>query len=295
MATCGDWIDWLMGRSITHNQLLAEKNMLVISIEEEKSKVKSLQTDVTNMYRIQTNYKAEVDTLKDLLKEKKIELERCHEDHEALEERHRSTEQILSDNLLTLTSAQKELEQMKLSKGKLDHTNDTLDRSLTEKELKFSTLVEEHQTLKNKYETLEKRHKMMESVICEKEMTAGCYEEKNEQLEMSLKLLQEEKAKQELAFNSLQEKNKQMETELTSTQEQKAKQKLAFNSLQEKNKQMELELTSTQDEIAQLSSSLLKFEQSKQEVSISDATKDQVKSTAECVADNMVENPAEIA
>jgi len=255
MTTLGDWVDWLMGRQIPHSQLLSEKKSLLISIEDERNRVKALQIDVTNLSRVQGRFTDEINTLKNELKKKKQEIQKFHEEHELLEQRHESTEKTLSDKVLKLNSVHNELVQVRLSQ-----------QSLYKKEVEYNSLVEEHKTLKKKCETMETRTKMLEKVICETEMTAGSYEEKNEELQISLK--------------SLQIKNKQMETELASMQENK--------------KHNEMELTSLQEKYAQLSVSLKEVEQSNTKLSISNTSKDRVESAAQFAAGDMVENPSEV-
>jgi len=255
MNTLGDWVDWVMGRQISHSQLLSDKKSLLITIEHEKNRVKALQLDVTNLSRVQEKYTDEINTLKNELKEKQQEIQKFHEKREMLEQRHESTEKTLSDKVLKLNSVQNELVQMRLSQ-----------QTLNKKELEYSTLLEEHKTLKKKYETVETGKRILEKVICEKEMTAGSYEEKNEKLESTL--------------NLLQIKNKQMQKELASMQENK--------------KHYEMALTSLQERYAQLSASLHKVEQSNNKLSISNTSKDRVESTGQFVAGDMVENPSEV-
>jgi len=227
----------------------------LISIEDEKNRVKALQIDVTNLFRVQEKYTDEINTSKKELKEKQQEIQKFHEKREMFEQRHESTEKILSDKVLKLNSVQNELVQMRLSQ-----------QSLNNKALEYNTLLEEHKTLKKKCETLETGKRILEKVICEKEMTAGSYEEKNEELESTL--------------NLLQIKNKQMEKELTSMQENK--------------KQVEMELTSLKEKYAQLSASLHEVEQSNTKPSISYMSKDRIESTGQFVAGDMVENPSEV-
>jgi len=255
MTTFGDWVDWFLGRQIPHSQLVSEKKSLLISIEDKKNRIKALQVDVTNMSRDQEKFTDEINKLKNWVFEKNQEINKVHEERELLEQRHESTEKTLSDKVLKLNSVQNELVQMRLSQ-----------LSLNKKELEYSTLLDEHKTLKKKYETVETGKRILEKVICEKEMTAGSYEEKNEKLESTL--------------NLLQIKNKQMQKELASMQENK--------------KQNEMELTSLQEKYAQLSASLHKGEQSNNKLSISNTSKDRVDSTGQFIAGDMVENPSEV-
>merc|ERR1719233_2486470 len=246
MTTFGDWVDWFLGRQIPHSQLLSEKKSLLISINDEKNKVKALEVDVTKLSRVQERFTDEINTLKNELKEKKLQIQKLDEERKIIEQQHESTEKTLNEKVLKLNSVHNTLVQMRLSQ-----------RSLNKKELEHITLVEQHKTLENKFETLETRTRMLQKVICEKEMTAGSYEEKDEELQIN---------------------NKQIETELASLQENKKRNEMDLTMLQEKN--------------AQLSASLNEVEQSKAKLCISKTSKDQVESTGPFVAGDIVENPS---
>jgi len=255
MTTFGDWVDWLLGRQIPHSQLVSEKKSLLISIEDKKNRIKALQVDVTNMSRDQEKFTDEINKLKNWVFEKNQEINKVHEERELLEQRHESTEKTLSDKVLKLNSVHTELVQVRLSQ-----------QSLYKKELEYETLDEEHKTLKKKCETMETRTRMLEKVICEKEITAGSYEEKNEELQISLK--------------SLQIKNKQMETELA--------------SLQKIKKEYEMKQSLFEESNAQMTASLKEVEQSNTKLSISNTSKDRVGSAGQYFAGDMVENPSEV-
>merc|ERR1719357_302176 len=160
MTILGDWVDWFLRREISHSQLLWEKKNLLISIEDEKNRVKALQNDVTNLSRGQMKYTDEMEILKNELQEKKLEIQKFRKEYDMLEERHESTERALSDNVLKLNSVQNELVQMRLSHQNLVSRKDIVDKSLNEKELEYNTLVEEQKTLKKKCETFETRQKI---------------------------------------------------------------------------------------------------------------------------------------
>jgi len=271
MSSFCEWIDWLIGRSISHAQLVEEKEMLLTSIEEEKRKVKSLENDIANLSCNQTKCNSEMGSMSDLLIKKDMEKERLHGDYQALEEQLRSTEDNLNDNKIILEGVQKELEEMKgvqkeleemkgvqkdleemkISNEKLKGEKDAMEKRLSDIQLQYNTLLGEQQTLKKNYETLEQRKSMMEKVLCEKEMSVSSLEEMNTELEMSLSSLKAENAKLEFDYATLQKKD------------------------------------------AELSASVVKLEQELDNKSGTKTTKAEVEPSVQCAGGNVVENPAE--
>jgi len=186
MESCGACMDWLLGRTPSHAELLVTSKDLLFCLEEEKKTVTSLQDDVTSLSQNQQEHLAKIETLKNSLRIEKMQTEELRDDRNALAERQRSTEDNLCKLKSDLETVQRDLEQVKLSNEKLVFDNKNLQKSLDNEKVQHSSLLESHQSLKVDHTNLKSRMDVMERLICEKEMALTSLKKEKTTLEATI-------------------------------------------------------------------------------------------------------------